>query len=100
MATQTKYKPKAGQIVVVPSIPLCDFCDQGIGEPTPGPYDFATRMGPWGHGCKMHWELYRANPSLGTGSGQLWITEDQIDYSDETPIQTAKREARQARGQS
>lgn len=91
-----KYKPKSGEIVVVPSIPACNFCDQ-TGEPTLGPYDFKTKMGPWANGCYSHWLLYRASIKLGTGSGQLWITEDQIDYSEETPLQTVKRETRKAR---
>jgi len=66
-----KYKPEKGKIVVVSSIPQCNFCDK------PGPYDFATQMGPWTNGCEQHWQQYRVGP-LGTGSGQLWITEDQV----------------------
>lgn len=90
-STTMKYKPRRGEIVVVPSIPPCDFC----AEPKdPGIYDFATRMGPWANGCEAHWKLYRASAELGVGTGQLWITDDQIDYSDETPLQTAKRELR------
>lgn len=56
------------------SIPACNFCQDG----TPGPYDFATVMGPWGNGCEEHWIKYRARPNLGTGSGQLWVTKDQL----------------------
>jgi hypothetical protein len=67
------------EIILVDSIPACNFCKDG----TPGPYDFATRMGPWANGCKQHWELYRAAPTLGTGKGQLWITEDQVTKEDE-----------------
>ena len=77
VAATKKYKPKAGQIVVVPSIPDCNFCENG----TPGPYDFATRMGPWANGCEKHWRQYAARPVLGTGSGQLWITESEVDHS-------------------
>jgi len=77
MAATQKYKPKPGVICVVPSIPSCNFCNDG----TPGPYDFATRMGPWANGCERHWKQHRANPKLATGSGQLWITEDQVDHS-------------------
>lgn len=69
-----KYQPKRGEICVVPEIPACDFCADG----EPGPYDFATKMGPWANGCEEHWRLYAASPVLGVGSGQLWITEDQV----------------------
>jgi hypothetical protein len=93
VTTAAKYKPKRGEIVVVPSIPPCNFCKDG----TLGPYDFATRMGPWANGCEQHWKTYRASMHLGVGSGQLWITDDQIDYSDETPLQAAKRESREER---
>jgi len=68
-----QVKPEPGKVLVLPSIPACDFCEDGA----PGPYDFATRLGPWAHGCEEHWELYRVSPLLGVGSGQLWITEDQ-----------------------
>jgi hypothetical protein len=71
---QKRYKPKRGEVCVVASIPSCNFCKDG----TPGPYDFATVMGPWANGCERHWKQYRANPKLGVGSGQLWITEDQV----------------------
>lgn len=71
-----KYEPKRGEIVVVDNIPDCNFCQDG----TPGPYDFATRMGSWANGCEKHWQQYRAG-SLGVGSGQLWITEDQVDHA-------------------
>lgn len=62
------------EIIEVASIPDCNFCQDG----TPGPYDFATRMGPWANGCKEHWEQFRAAPTLGTGKGQLWLTPEQI----------------------
>ena len=70
-------KPEKGKVCLVEHIPNCDFCNQE-GVSTPGPYDFKTRYGPWGHGCADHWKLYRAYDSLGTGSGQLWITKDQV----------------------
>jgi hypothetical protein len=69
-----KHTPKAGEIVVVRDIPDCNFCEDG----TPGPYDFATRMGPWASGCAQHYALYQAAPGLGVGKAQLWITEDQV----------------------
>lgn len=69
-----KYTPEKGKIIVVVSIPACNFCEDG----TPGPYDFATRFGPWASGCEDHWKLYRASEHLGVGTGQLWITEDQV----------------------
>jgi len=72
----SRLRPKPGEIVVVEEIPPCNFCKDG----TPGPYDFATRMGPWANGCELHWEIYRAG-GLGVGSGQLWITEEQADRS-------------------
>jgi len=71
-----KYKPERGKIVVVPSIPQCNFCEK------PGPYDFATRMGPWANGCEQHWRMYRQGPTLGVGQAQLWITDDQVDHSE------------------
>jgi len=83
-----KYKLVPHEIIEVSSIPQCNFCEK------PGPYDFATRMGPWANGCEQHWKMYRAASTLGTGKGQLWVTEDQIDL---TPIQKAKRESQKAR---
>lgn len=73
-----KYKPEGGKIVVVTEIPDCIFCElQGI-PGIPGPYDFASKQGPWANGCKTHWEQHAARPVLGTGCGQLWITRDQV----------------------
>lgn len=66
---------KPHEVILVDSIPACDFC---YDPPDPGPYDFKTKMGPWAHGCKMHYELYRAYTTLGTGKGQLWVTQDQV----------------------
>lgn len=82
-ALSGKHTPERGKVVVVGSIPDCVFCQDG----TPGPYDFATRMGPWANGCEAHWQAYRVGP-LGTGSGQLWITADQADVpaSDERDL--------------
>lgn len=73
--SETKAKPEPGKVVVVPAIPDCNFCQDG----TPGPYDFATKMGSWANGCERHWKRHRARPALGVGSGQLWITEDQAE---------------------
>jgi hypothetical protein len=72
-----KHTPKRGEVVLVSEIPLCNFCDQE-GEPTLGPYDFRTRFGAWANGCEAHWGLYRAEPGLGEGRAQLWVTEDQV----------------------
>jgi len=77
MTSETKYVPKEGEIVVVGSIPDCNFCMNG----TPGPYDFATWMGPWANGCERHWIAYRVG-LLGMGVGQLWITIDQVADSE------------------
>lgn len=74
MAAAPKDTPKRGEVVVVSEIPACNFCSDGA----PGPYDFATRMGPWANGCERHWQELRAAPRLGTGAGQLWITQDQV----------------------
>jgi hypothetical protein len=71
-----KHVPKRGEVIVVPRVPACDFCQDG----TAGPYDFATLMGPWANGCETHWRQYRRSPGLGAGSGQLWITEDQVQH--------------------
>ena len=75
-STEIKHKPEPGKVVVVDRIPDCDFCANG----TPGPYDFATQQGPWANGCIVHWKTHRRGP-LGAGSGQLWITLDQVDHS-------------------
>jgi len=66
--------PKPGFTVVVDAIPACNFCTDG----TPGPYDFATKFGPWANGCQDHYDLYKAHPDLGIGKGQLWVTPDQV----------------------
>lgn len=71
-----KIKPEPGKVCVVSAIPACNFCQDG----TPGPYDFATTLGPWANGCEAHWKQYRVGP-LGVGSGQLWITEEEADRS-------------------
>jgi hypothetical protein len=84
-----KYRPEPGKIVVVPRIPECNFCTDG----TPGPYDFKTQMGPWANGCEAHWEQYRTG-LLGVGSGQLWITDDQVERN---PIEQAKHDAQKQR---
>jgi hypothetical protein len=65
-------KPVPHKVIVVESVPTCNFCEQ------PGPYDFPTRMGPWANACQKHWEAYRIHADLGTGKGQMWITEDQV----------------------
>lgn len=69
----TGHTPKEGEVVVVQSIPDCNFCE----ESTPGPYDFASIFSCWAHGCKHHWLMYKASEGLGVGKAQLWITEDQ-----------------------
>lgn len=75
MEGTTTYRPEPGKVVVVGSIPGCDFCLNG----TPGPFDFKTTFGPWAHGCEAHWMQYRASARLGVGQGQRWITEDQVE---------------------
>jgi len=87
MATK-KYKLIPHQVIQVSSIPQCNFCDK------PGPYDFKTSMGPWANACEMHWRSYRSSTTLGTGKGQLWVTEDQVER---TPLQQAKYESQKAR---
>ena len=59
--------------------PSCDFCRLWLGQEVPGPYDFATRQGPWANGCEYHWTTMSASPELGVGKGQLWITADQVE---------------------
>lgn len=78
------------EIILVSSIPPCNFCTDG----TPGPYDFATYMGPWANGCERHWQQYAAISKLGTGYGQLWVTEDQVAW---TERELVKRESEKAR---
>jgi len=70
-------EPVPHQVIVVSRIPLCDFCTQK-GMNKPGPYDFKTYSGPWAHGCLKHWEANREYQELGSGKGQLWITEAQV----------------------
>jgi len=77
VATEEKYHLIPHEIIVVSSIPSCNFCSTE-GKTVPGPYDFATVMGPWANGCEAHWLRYRAADSLGTGKGQLWVTKDQV----------------------
>jgi hypothetical protein len=72
MAAPKKVKLVPHQVILVSSIPRCNFCD------APGPYDFKTRMGPWANACEKHWKAYRASATLGTGKGQLWVTVDQV----------------------
>ena len=67
-----KIKPEKGKVVVVSSIPQCNFCEK------PGMYDFKTVMGPWANGCYEHYRQYAQHPTLGVGMGQLWITKDQV----------------------
>jgi hypothetical protein len=67
-----KYKPEKGRVVVVASIPQCNFCEK------PGPYDFKTIMGPWANGCLKHYQEHRMYALLGVGMGQFWITADQV----------------------
>jgi hypothetical protein len=66
-------KPERGKVVVVPSIPQCDFCTD------PGIYDFKSTFGPWAHGCEVHYHDHAQYSELGEGKGQLWITVDQVD---------------------
>jgi len=74
------FTPEPGKVVVVESIPLCDFCAQNDFEER-GQYDFKTSFGPWAHGCEAHWKLYRASPLLGGGRGQQWNTQDEVKGS-------------------
>jgi hypothetical protein len=66
-------RPEQGKVVVVDTIPGCDFCEQL------GPYDFKTSEGPWAHGCYQHYRYYAQYGELGVGKAQLWITEDEVD---------------------
>ena len=61
------------EVILVDRIPQCDFCSR------PGPYDFALRGGGWAHGCMEHYQSLRAASTLGTGKGQLWVTQKQLD---------------------
>ena len=91
--SEFKIKLIPHQVIEVRSIPNCDFCE----NPTPGPYDFRTVRGPWAYGCYEHYRYHAMFSTLGTGKGQLWVTEDQVER---TPLQQAKYEARKARQQS
>ena len=83
-----KTQPEPGKVVIVTEIPDCNFCADG----TPGPYDFATRMGPWANGCEAHWSQHRASPDLGVGKAQLWILEPEAEADDgETPAEELGR---------
>lgn len=80
---EQKVKLIPHEVILVGSIPECDFCrmapDDVLGEVKPGPYDFKTRMGPWANACEHHYRMYRAFSDLGTGKGQLWVTEEQVE---------------------
>lgn len=72
-------KTEPGKVVVVDSIPPCDFCVHEGRTPTElGIYDFATTFGSWANGCERHWRMYRAAPTLGVGKGQRWITAEEV----------------------
>jgi len=68
-----KYTPKAGEVVVVDAIPTCNIC--GAVE---GRYDFQTTSGRWANGCESCWREHAAEPRLGVGYGQIWITRDEV----------------------
>lgn len=72
----TSSTPEPGKVVVVSTIPGCNFCADG----TPGPYDFRTVAGPWANGCEIHWLQYRAEPELGVGKAQLWVLPSEPGY--------------------
>jgi hypothetical protein len=80
MSRSKLFKLIPHQVILVSSIPSCNFCDM-LGVKNPGPYDFKTRMGPWANACEKHWKINRASAMLGTGKGQLWVTEDQVEQS-------------------
>ena len=86
-----KFEPKPGFVVIVPSIPQCNFnCEK------PGIFDFPTIYGSWANGCEGHFKRYGASHGeLGLAKGQRWITIDQVEYSD--PVKQAKHEARMER---
>jgi hypothetical protein len=73
-----KIKLIPHEVILVVSIPACNFCHDG----TPGPYDFKTVMGPWANGCYEHYRYHAAFSTLGEGKGQLWVTADQVDERD------------------
>lgn len=58
--------------VQVALVPQCQF-HPNPGDEHPAEYDFKTKYGPWGYGCREAWELNRAHPDLGTGKGQHLI---------------------------
>lgn len=68
------FKLVPHEVLLVESIPNCNFCDDG----TPGPYDFVTTIGPWANGCEKHYKEYRLYADLGMGKGQLYVTKDQL----------------------
>lgn len=74
-----KIHPEEGIVCLVDFIPECDYCKtlrklNKHHEIQPGPFDFASKQGPWAHGCEEHWRMFRAAPDLGVGKGQFWIT--------------------------
>jgi hypothetical protein len=64
--------PKPGYVVVMESLPACDFCGETAR------YDFRSLNGSWAYGCFLHWSQYGATASLGVGNGQRLITADEI----------------------
>jgi hypothetical protein len=66
-----KIKPRRGFVVVVPHLPICDFC--GV----TARYDFKTRSGPWAYGCDAHWKEHGSG--LGEGIGQMLIVPEEAE---------------------
>lgn len=63
-------KAERGKVVLVPELPDCNFCEKKAN------YDFKTRMGPWANACVTHYRQNRLYAVLGTGKGQMLITEE------------------------
>lgn len=69
-----KLTPKPGEVCVVDEIPACNFCGAAGGR-----YDFRTGHGSrWANGCESCWREHAAEPRLGVGYGQIWITRDEV----------------------
>lgn len=62
---------KNGTVAFVSVLPKCDFPHGSDVTPNPdAEYDFRTKDGRWGNGCRMHWLSYRMHSDLGVGKGQ------------------------------
>lgn len=54
---------------------FCYFCKENAPDKKPAiaRYDFQMVTGQWAYGCYIHYLMYRAHTTLGTGKGQRLV---------------------------